>query len=312
MTRTLSHRMLPLVALAVVAAGLAFLAGSALRATPDACVEAIAPLAGVAVSSERACPTLSAPGPSLRGLPHDADSQALRRALVPAPSSPLESPRPRSAEAAIQALAEASDDLTRLEALRELWIVAADSGVPQAALDALEGARHDAAWGSELEREAERALDDLARLRGHALLEAEWQNSDSGLVEPRDWSDDPFALLEPLEASELQLEDFAELASDLEAQLYDPDPVTRTQAVHQLTRFRRAESSQMLVIAAEDPDPEVRSEALRGLWLSAADGVDPDGATRDALEYASTDPSRQVRALALRAIHDLERLAETH
>ena len=67
-------------------------------------------------------------------------------------------------DAALDRPVASDDQSSQLNALWNLWIVAADSGVPSEALHALESIRDAPGVDARVQREADLALEDLARL----------------------------------------------------------------------------------------------------------------------------------------------------
>ncbi len=67
----------------------------------------------------------------------------------------------------------------------------------------------------------------------------------------------------------------------------------------------------LVAVAADDPEPDNRYQALQSLWYSAADGVDGNGAAREALELALDDWNPAVARLAQKALDDLSALELT-
>lgn len=84
---------------------------------------------------------------------------------------------------------------------------------------------------------------------------------------------------------------------ELKERLRDQDPTVRTRAIGALVEREGARAQQETLEALKDPDPGVRREAL---WWAVEEGVTvPDERLR---ELAMTDPERDVRVQALRAL----------
>ncbi len=98
-------------------------------------------------------------------------------------------------------------------------------------------------------------------------------------------------------------ERFAELA---ETALWDPDEQRRGEAIHAVGLRRDNDAIAVLTeVAISDSETSNRYEAVQSLWYAAADGVDEDGAAREALEKVLDDQDPDVAELAQRALDDL-------
>ncbi len=100
------------------------------------------------------------------------------------------------------------------------------------------------------------------------------------------------------------------LAAWAETALWDPDEVRRGEAIHAVGLYRHADSVAVLTeLAISDPETSNRYQAVQSLWYAAADGVDEDGAAREALDMALDDVDPAVAELAQQALDDLSALA---
>ena len=74
---------------------------------------------------------------------------------------------------------------------------------------------------------------------------------------------------------------------------------------------RSAESVAVLnEVAALDPSPDNRLQAIQQLWYSAADGLDSDGSIMSTLRAALDDPDEAIAKMAKQALADLKALDE--
>ena len=102
-------------------------------------------------------------------------------------------------------------------------------------------------------------------------------------------------------------EGWAELAR---AAVAEPDAELRGEAIRSVSVYRGAEAMAVLTeVAAGDPEPNNRLQALQSLWYAAADGRDQEGEIKRVLEDARADPDPDIAELAQKAMADLERLA---
>ncbi len=99
------------------------------------------------------------------------------------------------------------------------------------------------------------------------------------------------------------------LAAWAEAAFWDPDEARRGEAIHAVGPYRHADSVAVLTeVAISDPETSNRYQAVQSLWYAAADGVDEDGAAREALDMALDDVDPAVAELAQQALDDLSAL----
>jgi hypothetical protein len=102
-------------------------------------------------------------------------------------------------------------------------------------------------------------------------------------------------------------EGWAELAR---AAVAEPDAELRGEAIRSVSIYRGAEARAVLTeVAAGDPEPNNRIQALQSLWYAAADGRDQEGEIKRVLDDARADPDPDIAELAQKAMADLERLA---
>ena len=102
-------------------------------------------------------------------------------------------------------------------------------------------------------------------------------------------------------------EGWAELA---QAAVAEPDAELRGEAIRSVSVYRGAEAMAVLTeVAAGDPEPNNRIQALQSLWYAAADGRDQEGEIKRILEDARADPDPDIAELAQKAMADLDRLA---
>ena len=98
----------------------------------------------------------------------------------------------------------------------------------------------------------------------------------------------------------------------VEAALGEPDDELRGEAINGVALHRSAESVAVLnEVAAFDPSPDNRLQAVQQLWYSAADGLDPDGGIRSTLQAALDDPDDDIAEMAEKALADLQALEES-
>lgn len=212
---------------------------------------------------------------------------------------------------------EAAETNQMEQAIRDLWIVAADLGAPDEARDALESfimEHHDTA----LIDLADSAIEDLQRVlenkespQIHAdASEANNDEDQSGtpgqisLANMHDDSEVPISS-EVSEVLQAQMEDLSEQA------LFDPDVSKRADAIQALSNFRSGAAVDVLIDAADDPEPMNRYLALQSLWISAADGpLEEEDFMWHFLQQAQGDIDTQVAELAGRALKDLEQLEQ--
>ncbi len=164
------------------------------------------------------------------------------------------------------------------QSVTALWHYAANHGVPEAALAALQEAIGDPEPA--ISQQAERALADLHRLQ--------------------DRHEHPMA----------DAPDEAEVWIDVASRaVEEPDDTVRAAAVGEVAWRRSAAAVEVLTeVAQYDLVPDIRYRALQSLWYSAADGLDPDGRIQYVLEGAVFDPDPRVVELAERALEDLKKL----
>ena len=160
----------------------------------------------------------------------------------------------------------------------------------------------ESAPAGETETAVERTLEELGSAEPDlAVSDEESADLDQGVT------------ADPVVAAEREAkaaEQWAELAS---AALSEPDPELRGEAVHGVGLHRNADSVAVLLeVAADDPDPDNRIQALEQLWYSAADGLDGDGAITRSLEAALGDPDEEIAALAEQALADLAKLEQAN
>ena len=102
-------------------------------------------------------------------------------------------------------------------------------------------------------------------------------------------------------------EGWTELA---QAAVAEPDAGLRGEAIRSVSIYRSAEARAVLTeVAAGDPEPNNRIQALQSLWYAAADGRDQEGEIKRVLEDARADPDPDIAELAQKAMADLDRLA---
>ncbi len=94
-----------------------------------------------------------------------------------------------------------------------------------------------------------------------------------------------------------------------ETALSDPDPARRSEAIHTVSVQRDQDSMAVLTeVAASDMEASNRYEAVQSIWRAMANGLDDEGAARDALTLALDDVDPDVAELARRALDDLTEL----
>jgi hypothetical protein len=203
------------------------------------------------------------------------------------------------------------------QAIRDVWIIAADLDAPDEALETLEYfiMEHN---DKELIDLANSAIEDLQRVleskQGSQIqagiaegYDDEDQSGPSGQIALTNSHDDP----KVPESSEVpailqaQMEDLSEQA------LFDTDASKRGDAIQTLSNFRSDTAVDILIDAADDPEPMNRYLALQSLWISAADSpLGKDNLIWHSLQQAQDDMDTQVADLASKALKDLEQLEQ--
>jgi hypothetical protein len=201
------------------------------------------------------------------------------------------------------------------QAIRDLWIVAADLGTPDKALDALEYfimEHHD----TDLIDLADSAIEDLQRaleIKESTQIHVDTSETDNdedptrtpGQIFSANSHDDSEAPISS-EASAIlqaQMEELSEQA------LFDSNASKRGDAIQAVSNFRNDAAVDILLDAADDPEPLNRYLAVQALWISAADGTqEQEDFIWHSLLQAQGDIDAQVADLATRAIKDLEQL----
>jgi hypothetical protein len=208
-------------------------------------------------------------------------------------------------------------DETQMEqALRNLWIVAADLNAPNEALDALE----DFIMYQNNEELSELALFILSDLQ--KIIEME--NNALGQILATEQHHDEYNhnaldyeipdLLDNSPGISLvernTLSDYLQdQIDDLNDQaLFDPDPMHRKDAIQTVSNFRNEATLHILFSAADDPEPTNRFLALQALWFAAADGIGNRDDIWHCLQQSQRDHDLNVAQLAERAIMDIEQL----
>lgn len=203
------------------------------------------------------------------------------------------------------------------QAIRDLWIVAADLGAPDKALDALEYfiMEH---HNTDLIDLADSAIEDLQRVReikestpihvdSSEANNDEDQTGTPGQISSANSYDDSEVPVSS-EASAIlqaQMEDLSDQA------LLDPDASKRGDAIQAVSNFRNDAAVDILMDAADDPEPLNRYLAVQALWISAADGpLEKKDFIWQALQQAQGDIDAQVADLANRALTDLDQLEQ--
>ena len=212
-------------------------------------------------------------------------------------------------------LAECIDNLeqavgdARLKAVRTLWYGAADLGVTEESMIALQLAALDPE--PIVAQEAARALVDLQRLRTRYV-----ESINTDMVKHSEGAQD----LVQNDSQPLQNEHsrgmpstdhpvIAAVVAKAINQYRDAvDANARAEAVSELARFDHADAVVMLQTAAIDADSVVRYMAVEALWRMAADGLDSGDRIQELLLQAAFDSEQQVSALATRALSDLHKL----
>ncbi len=222
---------------------------------------------------------------------------------------------------------ENADPTWRAQVVQKIWILAADMGVTEEALEALD---YLAAYDSDhvVAEKAARAVEDLRRLKEEA--NSTLFISDSEVATEEDYEQDQLEYgvaisaadgryetpqyesneeeQEPTQQeviSNAQVEELAEKA------LWDSSEANRYDAIQTLALYRSDAAVDVLIQASMDADARNRFEVIEALWLSAADGLDKDGNIWLYLQQAMDDSDERVSELAAKAIADLEHLEAT-
>jgi hypothetical protein len=212
---------------------------------------------------------------------------------------------------------EAAETFQMEQAIRDLWIVAADLGAPNEALDALEYfiLEHNDA---DLIEMADSAIEDLLRVfeigqdAPIITYASEDKENDSQIEDPCRISLAEFS--DGLEGSENE-EIFSIVQARMEdlgkRALTDPDASKRGDAIQALSNFRNDDAVGALIDTADDPEAMNRYRALQALWISAADGpLGKEDFIWHSLQQGQDDIDTQVADLATRALKDLEQLEQ--
>ncbi len=201
------------------------------------------------------------------------------------------------------------------QAIRDLWIVAADLGAPDEALDTLEYfiMEH---YDKNLIELADSAIEDLLRmLEMEQGAQVHTYTSEDNVYEGQ--TEDPCQISsaelsdghEGSENGEVSSILLAKMEDLSEQALIDPDALKRGDAIQGLSNFRNDEAVDTLIEAADDPDPLNRYLALKALWISAADGPpEKEMFIWQRMQEAEGDTDVQIADLASRALKDLEQL----
>jgi hypothetical protein len=226
------------------------------------------------------------------------------------------------------AAAEASDPARKVELIHEMWILAADIGVPDSVLESLEYmATYDPDDAvAEAARHAKKDLENLCDVYSHdidalhyKLDEEEHDHKQDHIMDRQHISDrtiqgesvqNDLVLRYPAsdqdeQTSDIRVDELAEQA------LRDPYEENRYSAIQQLSSIRSEAAVDILLQAASDPAVSNRLKAIECLWLSAADGMDRYGDIRANIQWAVEDPDDRVSDIAGKALSDLERLMES-
>ncbi len=212
----------------------------------------------------------------------------------------------------------------KAQMVHEIWILAADMGVPEEALEAL---GHVAFYESDLvvaERAAQ-AVEDLLRLKDEADSALFISNSEITTEEhyEQDQLDYEIAISAAggkdeavqYDANEGYQEPNQQEVSasiwvdELEEQaLWDPYEENRYDAIQKLSLYRSDAAVDILLQAAMDVEARNRFKALETLWFSAADGMDKEGMIWLGIRQALGDSDERVVELAAKALADLNYL----
>ncbi len=190
-------------------------------------------------------------------------------------------------------------------AVRNLWLFAADKGVPQEALAALDrAARSSDGYVASLAERAVRDLRELQARNGSNALAARVASSHIGPAERgREGSGRSESAAGSSGATDARVSELAE-------SLQSPEVWVRHDAVRSLGNYRTERAAEILSTAVMDNDPSVRYAAAEALWRRAADSPPVDRENIELLlQRAAADPNQDVSALAQRALADLAALA---
>ncbi len=205
----------------------------------------------------------------------------------------------------------------RLElAIYNLWVVAADLKAPEEALNALE-VFISKQTDMKLIDLAEFALSDLHHLieMNHTIYletaalhpgddEAERDGFDHDGMHDSESASDHLH-----EESNFISNRFHERISELNDQaLFNPEPDHRKDAIHALSNVRDEATVDVLLSAANDPDPTNRYLALQALWFTAADDINDMDVVLHYLQQAQNDSDSHVAEVAESALMDLEHI----
>jgi hypothetical protein len=211
---------------------------------------------------------------------------------------------------------QSSETYQMEQAIRHLWVVAADLGAPEAALDALENFIMDQNNEelsefvlfiiSDLQKVIEMENNSLGQILANEQHHDEYSPNALDHEGP-DLSDNTpgISLVEQHTLSDL----FQEQIDDLNDQaLFAPDPMHRKVAIQTVSNFRTEANLHVLLNAADDPEPTNRYLVMQALWFAAADGIGNKDDILHLLQQSRGDDDLNVAQLAERAIMDLEQL----
>lgn len=219
---------------------------------------------------------------------------------------------------------ENTDPTWRAQVVQKIWILAADMGVPEEALEALE---YLAAYDSDdvVAERAARAAEDLRRLKEEADIALSISDSEVAAEEHYEQDQLEYGVAisaadgryetaqyesneECQEPSEQEAISNAQVDELAEQALRDPFKANRYDAIQTLSLYRSYATVDVLIQATMDTDARNRLKAIEALWFSAADGLDKDSNIRLCLQQALGDSDERVAELAARALADIDHL----
>jgi hypothetical protein len=191
------------------------------------------------------------------------------------------------------------------ELIKKLWLVAADNGVPEEVLVALDRAARNS--DPNIAQLAELALQDLRDQKTRELERASTVVVAAEEIAPAENGKESNGATR---ASGRSGNAVAAVEQNARTSLQSPEPAVRLGAARTLGNYRTENAMELLSTAAIDVDPSVRYAALESLWRNTADRTTLDWENaRSIMQRAIGDPDSDVARLAQGALTDLSSIA---
>lgn len=197
---------------------------------------------------------------------------------------------PPTLAAFLATLSKASDG-EKQQAVVALWSFAADHGIPEAAIMALDFATYDT--DSEVAKTAKQALEDLLTLESRSNPS---EDMDGLPIETEGTRE--------AESENAVVETWGSQA------IRAPSPEKRAEAINTLSHHQSDSIVNVMAEAAQDVNMDIRLQALQTLWTAAGDGLDHDRFITETLEAALSDADPEISEFAAFALKDLDALRE--